>query len=574
MSGLAAIMLVNAALTTLLALGLLAGERFIRRPALAHALWLVLLIKLVTPSLVEWSVIPPISHDADLEQEIASLPVAPPANDSLVQVSPIVLSSSIPKRSISAADALWGIWIVGSMFVVGITVLRWRRFRRTLDPCAPLRPEVAERAEELARQIGLRKVPRIRAVPARITPMVWWRIGGAELLLPSGLVTRLDGDELDALLVHELAHLKRRDHWVRYLELLVSTLYWWHPVVWWARNRLRRAEEHCCDAWVLRVLSGHPRIYARALMKTLEFLAGQTARVPVPASGAGEIDHMKERLTMIMKRGARPRMSRFQSVLLAVAAGAVLLVFPTWSERADAGSPAVATESVEAEKDILDLERQARQLERQLAQIRMQQRKLEFDLVSKRQQQELDLMTAEAERLETVGAREEAETVRQRVERFLQQSELESRALDLKAEALYRLQSVEEPLRDLRLEAEDAEARGDAYRAAELRAKAKQLKMERLVTEMNSQEAFADLEREMRMLELKALQEEMELGRLPADRSREATLRTLERKHAEVVAKAEQLASEDKVRAARELQRKARDLERAMDEVQSESEAR
>ncbi len=574
MSALATTMLVNATLTTLLALGLFAGERFIRRPALVHALWLILLVKLVTPSLVEWSVLPPIPYDTGLEQAATTLPIATPASDSLIQVSPIVLSSNRPEQGVSAVDGLWGIWIVGSLLVVGINLFRWRRFRRTLDRCAPVRSDVAERTGELARQMGLRNVPRIRAVPARITPMVWWRIGGAELLLPSELLARLDDDELDALLTHELAHLKRRDPWVRYLELAVSAVYWWHPVVWWARARIRRAEEHCCDAWVLRTLPGHPRVYAQALMKTLEFLAGHPARVPSPAIGAGEIDHMKERLTMIMKRRARPRMSRLQGVLLAAAAGVVLLVFPTWSERADAGSPAAATESVEAERDILDLERQARELEGQLAKIRMEQRKLELELVSKRQQRELDQMTAEAERLETDGAREEAALVRRRVERFLQQSELEARALDLKAEALHRLESVEAPLRDLWLEAEDAEVAGDAYRAAELRAKAKQLKMERLVTEMNSQEAFADLKREMRMLELKALQEEVELGQLPANRSREATLRTLERKYAEVVAKAELLASEDRMSAAREMERKARDLEQAMDELQGRGEAR
>ncbi len=557
MSGLATTMLVNAAWTTLLALGLLAGERFIRRPALVHALWLILLIKLVTPSLVEWSVIPQIPFDTGLEQGVT--PIASPASDSLIQVSPVVLSSSIPDSEISAADALWGIWLLGSLLVVGITVVRWQRFRKTLDNCSPLPPKVAERTDALARRMGLRDVPRIRAVPARITPMVWWRIGGAELLLPSGLVTRLDGDELDALLIHELAHLKRRDHWVRYLELLVSTLYWWHPVVWWARSRLRRAEEHCCDAWVLRILPGHPRVYAGALMKTLEFLAGQTARVPVPASGAGEIDHMKERLTMIMKRGARPRMSRFQSVLLAVATVAVLLVFPTWSERAGADAPtADPAESIAVKKDIIALERQATELERQVEQIRMQQRKLELYLVNKQHRQETDWITAQADRLEADGSREEAELVRRQIVRMRRQHEIETRALDLKTEMLRRMETIEAPLQDLKFEAETAEAGGDAYRAAELRAQAKKLKMER----------------EMRLLKLKAIQEEMELGQFPAERSREATLRKLERKHSEILAKAELLASEDKVHAARELERKARDLERAMDEVQIRGEAR
>ena len=55
--------------------------------------------------------------------------------------------------------------------------------------------------------------------------------------------------EQDAVLAHELAHLKRRDHWVRRLEAIVLGLYWWYPGAWWARRQLERAEEECCDAW-------------------------------------------------------------------------------------------------------------------------------------------------------------------------------------------------------------------------------------------------------------------------------------------------------------------------------------
>ena len=67
------------------------------------------------------------------------------------------------------------------------------------------------------------------------------------------------------LLLHELAHLKRRDHWVRWLELVVAGLYWWHPVVWWARRALREAEEQCCDAWVVWAMPDRSRTYASCL---------------------------------------------------------------------------------------------------------------------------------------------------------------------------------------------------------------------------------------------------------------------------------------------------------------------
>ena len=86
--------------------------------------------------------------------------------------------------------------------------------------------------------------------------MVWVPLAGPpHLVLPEELWGLLDATQQDAILAHELAHLKRRDHWVRRLEALACGLYWWDPVAWWARREVERAEERCCDAWC----SGHCR---------------------------------------------------------------------------------------------------------------------------------------------------------------------------------------------------------------------------------------------------------------------------------------------------------------------------
>jgi beta-lactamase regulating signal transducer with metallopeptidase domain len=62
--------------------------------------------------------------------------------------------------------------------------------------------------------------------------MLWSMGGRASILLPRALMDHLDDAQLDTLLTHELAHFKRKDHWVRLLELVVTALYWWHPVVY------------------------------------------------------------------------------------------------------------------------------------------------------------------------------------------------------------------------------------------------------------------------------------------------------------------------------------------------------
>lgn len=80
--------------------------------------------------------------------------------------------------------------------------------------------------------------------------MVWW-VGRRPLIaLPARLIGELDDQQTSMVLAHELAHLRRRDHWVRGAELVISVLYWWNPMVAWVRRQLHEAEELCSDAWV------------------------------------------------------------------------------------------------------------------------------------------------------------------------------------------------------------------------------------------------------------------------------------------------------------------------------------
>ena len=152
-----------------------------------------------------------------------------------------------------------------------------------------------------------------------------WALGfSPRLLLPSELWPRLGTEQQDTLLAHELAHLRRGDHWVRRLELLVLGLYWWHPVVWWARRRLQEAEEECCDAVVVAVLPDAASAYASALVETVAFLSQSRAAALVGASGAGQVPLLKRRLTMILTANPSRQPSRlaFWTVL---ALGALLL---------------------------------------------------------------------------------------------------------------------------------------------------------------------------------------------------------------------------------------------------------
>ncbi|MXX36145.1 MAG: M56 family metallopeptidase [Gemmatimonadetes bacterium] len=89
------------------------------------------------------------------------------------------------------------------------------------------------------------------------------------------------------IIAHELAHVRRRDHLVRWLEWFACTVFWWNPVAWWARRRLRAAGEVCCDALVVRALGCAPRAYARALVRAIDVVRTKpTPPLPAFASAA------------------------------------------------------------------------------------------------------------------------------------------------------------------------------------------------------------------------------------------------------------------------------------------------
>jgi beta-lactamase regulating signal transducer with metallopeptidase domain len=339
-----------------------------RRPALTHGLWLLVLLKLVTPPLfqvpVSWPelVTPapePPPRLAALPEPMADTPVLPvvedpPAGQEAVdEPQPADLAAGVPIRlvpegpvgsepqaaemppvavapvSAAAVDIAWTTWLGGlglTGSAVWLVLATWRlaRFKRLLRFACRAPDTVQQEARALAETMGVR-CPQVLLMPAAISPMLW--VGRSpRLLLPEGLVARLRPQQLATVMAHELAHWRRGDHRVRWLEMLALCLYWWCPLAWWARRQLQQAEEECCDAWVVAVLPEAARDYALALVDTIDFLSGASAPLPPVASGVGHVRLLKRRLTMIL-RGTTPQ-SLTRAGLLGVAGlGLFLLPF-------------------------------------------------------------------------------------------------------------------------------------------------------------------------------------------------------------------------------------------------------
>ena len=219
-------------------------------------------------------------------------------------------------------------------------MVRIVRFQRVLRDVQPVPGEWQAQTDDLAARLGLRRRPAVCLVPGRVPPMLWAIGGRPRLLVPSQLWSTMSTDERTSLLFHELAHLRRRDHWVRWLELLVLGLYWWFPIAWWIRRSLREAEEQCCDAWVVWAMPKAAKTYAAALLAALDFVSGARA-APVAASatsGNGHLSCLKRRLRMIMH--AKTPKSLSWAGRLAVMGTAVLLLplAPSWGQKDDPGT--------------------------------------------------------------------------------------------------------------------------------------------------------------------------------------------------------------------------------------------
>ena len=360
------IALVNAVMATFLALLAAAVGGWFRRPALTHVLWLLVLVKLITPPiwrvpLLEraWVSQPVVEFGVILEMSLTdplSLPDTSTISDDPTEPQPAararprVMPSSTPSNLSTwprswirlaltwlrsehgqrlATNGLLAAWGLGA--VAWFTVQGWRclLFQKAMRSGRAASSEVQEQLTRLAARCGCEKPPQVWLMPGALSPMLWSMGRSTRLIFPEALLDRLEAVSRETLLAHELAHFQRGDHWVRFVSLLTTGLFWWHPVVWWARHAIEAAEEECCDAWVVMRGAVPPRRYAEAILETVDFIAERRWRVPPLGTGLGQLPFLRQRLIWIMRGPRRQDLSRVGRVLCVLLA--LGLPFqPTW----------------------------------------------------------------------------------------------------------------------------------------------------------------------------------------------------------------------------------------------------
>jgi beta-lactamase regulating signal transducer with metallopeptidase domain len=328
-------------------------------PATRHVLWVLVLVKLMTPPLVSWpwrwpdGLLPIESTDSQLvdsqldggvqeEGDVAWFPepelglVAPPPEASAASLEPME-TACVPMLGESAVHPvlprtpsiplLW-LWMAGSLLVACIETVRIVRASRVLRRARSPSRELADLVLEVSRRIGVRPPP-VLLTDRAASPFLWCLLR-PRLVVPSALVDSLGDDAVRSVIAHELAHLKRRDHWVGWLELAAGIVWWWNPVYWLARREARDSAELACDAWVVWALPGSRKAFAEALIEVCQRFTEYEA--PAPAlgmSGGGRQAFFRRRLHMILLESV-PRRVPIAKLLCIGLVGLAFL--PAWTQ--------------------------------------------------------------------------------------------------------------------------------------------------------------------------------------------------------------------------------------------------
>jgi len=269
-------MLWQSSLLVLVLLVLDFGLRHRVRASVRHGLWLVLLVKLVLPTSLAaptspawwWSRLAPVPLPA---------PQIPSANFNITHEDlpmPEVLlpqvAEPVPVRP-ALTPAAWSLLAASavSLALLGWLLLRWRQvvhLSRAAIPSAGLNLQLGE-ARELAKFDS--SVP-VKLTHDTMSPAVCGLFRPV-ILLPHSLAETLTPDQLRAVLLHELMHVRRGDVWVNFAQSLLQIAYWWHPLVWLANARLRRIREEAVDDAVMVALRADAEIYAPTLLAVAKF---------------------------------------------------------------------------------------------------------------------------------------------------------------------------------------------------------------------------------------------------------------------------------------------------------------
>lgn len=258
-----------------------------RTPAVRYAVACgALATMLALPAATAWSIA---ARGAGRSAEIPSRSANAASGTALQAVSGStgVADSLLPDSLRSRVETFrpWALsaWLAG-VFLLSIRFLGGLRTANRLSRrgARPADAESQEMLKRLAARLAMTRPVRLLQSAVVKVPTA---IGAFRpvILLPASVFTGLPARGLEALIAHELAHVRRHDYLVNLIQTAAETLLFYHPAVWWVSSRIRAEREQCCDDLAIGA-TGDARTYARALFR-LEEMRGAAPRLAVAAGG-------------------------------------------------------------------------------------------------------------------------------------------------------------------------------------------------------------------------------------------------------------------------------------------------
>ncbi len=201
---------------------------------------------------------------------------------------------------------LVAVWLGGVVLLSLRPLIGWRASRRLRRVgLSDVPNSVTKTLTELSARLGVRRAIQIFKSSLVQIPCV---IGAVKpiILLPASAITGLSAEQLEAVLAHELAHIRRHDYLVNVLQTLVETICFYHPAVWWLSRQIRVEREHCCDDVVLTLLNDRAE-YCRALV-AIEELRGRSTLLALGATDGSLLARVR-RIVGVAPDGAAARLS-------------------------------------------------------------------------------------------------------------------------------------------------------------------------------------------------------------------------------------------------------------------------
>jgi bla regulator protein blaR1 len=281
-----------------------------------YALWLAASIKFLIP----FSLFIAIGSSIDFGRSQAASITSPAVN--IVENISRPFNSEDPLRAIpTAAKPDWShfiwmpaiaMWLVGCLMFLAFYLAKSRRIRALVRKASPIKCGRAFEVLQCLEQTTDCRFPiKLASSGSSMEPGVFG-IFRPVLLLPEGMLERLSDSELEAILAHELAHIRRRDNLMSAVHMFIEALFWFHPMVWWIGAKLVEERERACDEEVLR-MGKDPQAYAEGILKVCEFYLESPLACVAGVTGAD----MKKRIHAIMCQHIGSKVGWTKKLLLA-----------------------------------------------------------------------------------------------------------------------------------------------------------------------------------------------------------------------------------------------------------------